>query len=122
MQALMYRGTVVMEVKPTCTCSGWPNSSVSGDISRLVALLLEEPLRLLDRILRRGEDEVASLQAQRCTTVTLESRSQVSGGAGRIVQLASLCCRHSRTSSVICSTLRRHQVTTHSTSHKVVYS
>lgn len=32
--------------------------------------------------------------------------SQVSGGAGRMVQCASRCCRHSRTISVMASTLR----------------
>lgn len=88
----------------TWTSSGQPNSSVSLETSRLLAL---EPLRLLERILRRGEAEVASLQAQRCRMVAVESRLHVSGGAGRMVQLASLCCRHSLTSSVIWSTLHQ---------------
>ena len=47
----------------------------------------------------------------RCTRPTCSSAAALSsvhdsGGAGVMEQLASRCCRHSRTSSVICSTLR----------------
>lgn len=52
-------------------------------------------------------DDVKTHVELACRMVAVASWSQVSGGAGRIVQLASLCCRQSRTSSVICSTLHR---------------
>ena len=56
-------------------------------------------------ITRGCKDEVKSTLGHACRMVAVASWSQVSGGAGRIVQLASLCWRQSRTSSVICSTL-----------------
>ena len=53
---------------------------------------------------KEGDDVKAGLE-RTCRMVAVASWSQVSGGAGRMVQFASLCCKQSRTSSVICSTL-----------------
>jgi len=49
----------------------------------------------------------ARCEGRACSSAAALSSAQDSGGAGVMEQLASRCCRESRTSSVICSTLAR---------------